>query len=64
MNKFYLAHNLINIFHYGSLSPEQVVTTGQPYLEYYDTEQELINRLLELGQEYISNGPIINQSQV
>ena len=60
MNKFYLAHNLINIFHYGSLSPEQVVTTGQPYLEYFDTEQELIDRLLSLGQEYISSSTIIN----
>lgn len=62
--RYYLAHNLINVFHYGSLSEGQIVTTGQPYLEYFDIEQELIDRLLELGQEYISGSPIINQSQI
>jgi hypothetical protein len=64
MNKFYLAHNETTVFHYGSLREGQVVTTGQPFLEYFDTEQELIDRVLDLGQEYISNSPIINQSQV
>ena len=62
MNKFYLAHNEVNVFHYGSLQEEQIVTTGQPFLEYFETEQGLIDRLLELGQEYISTSPIINQS--
>jgi len=62
--RYYLAHNLINVFHYRSLYDGQVVTTGQPYLEYFDTEQELIDRLLGLGQEYISSSPIINQSQI
>jgi hypothetical protein len=64
MKKYYLAHNEVNVFHYGSLVEGQIVTTGQPFLEYFNTEQELIDRLLGLGQEYISNGPIINQSQV
>jgi len=63
MNKFYLAHNEVNVFHYGSLQENQIVTTGQPFLEYFETEQGLIDRLLELGQEYISTSPIINQSQ-
>lgn len=62
MNKFYLAHNGVNVFHYGSLQENQAVTTGQIFLEYFETEQGLIDRLLELGQEYIST--IINQSQI
>ena len=62
MNKFYLAHNEIDVFHYGSLQENQIVTTGQPFLEYFDTEQELIDRLLELGQEFISTSQINNQS--
>jgi hypothetical protein len=62
MNKFYLAHNGIDVFHYGSLQENQIVTTGQPFLEYFELEQELIDRLLELGQEFISTSPIINQS--
>lgn len=64
MNNYYLAHNSIDVFHYGSLSQGQSVTTGQPSLEYFETEQSLIDRLLELGQEYISSNPIINQSQI
>jgi hypothetical protein len=64
MNNFYLAHNEIDVFHYGNLQANQTVTTGQPFLEYFETEQGLIDRVLELGQEYISNGPIINQSQI
>jgi hypothetical protein len=63
MNNFYLAHNGINIFHYGSLQPGQVVTTGQPNLEYFEFEQQLIDRLFALGQDYIKN-EIINQSQI
>jgi hypothetical protein len=62
MNKFYLAHNGVNVFHYSNLLENQIVTTGQPFLEYFETEQELIDRLLELGQEFISTSPIINQS--
>lgn len=63
MNNFYLAHNETTIFHYGSLIEGQVVATAQPYLEYFETEQELIDRIFELGQEYITS-PIINQSQI
>lgn len=62
MNKFYLAHNGVNVFHYSSLQESQIVTTGQPFLEYFETEQQLIDRLLELGQEFISSTSIINQS--
>jgi len=64
MNNFYLAHNEINVFHYGSIQENQTVTTGQPFLEYFETEQDLIDRVLELGQEYISTSPIVNQSQL
>ena len=64
MNNFYLAHNEIDVFHYGSIKEGQTVTTGQPLLEYFETEQGLIDRVLELGQEYISTNPIINQSQI
>ena len=64
MNNFYLTHNEVDVFHYGSLQENQIVTTGQPFLEYFDTEQGLIDRILELGQEYISTSPIINQSSL
>lgn len=47
-NKYYLAHNGQDIFHNGELLPLQVVATGQPFLEIFNTEQELNNRLNEL----------------
>jgi len=53
MNRYFLAHNSIDIFEYSILMEGQIVTTGQPELEYFDTEQALINRLVELGQDYI-----------
>lgn len=46
--KYYLAHNELDIFHYGILIPSQVVATGQPFLEIFNTEQELTDRLDEL----------------
>ena len=64
MNRFYLAHNETDVFHYGTLFENQTVTTGQPFLEYFEDEQSLINRLFALGQEYISTSTIINQSQI
>lgn len=59
--KYFLAHNETNIFHYSQLQEAQFVTTAQPFLEYYDTEEELIARLLQLNQEYIKRS-LINQS--
>lgn len=61
MNNFYLAHNKKNVFHYGTLQNEQLVSTGQPYLEYFETEQDLKDRLIELDQEYIVKTPVINE---
>jgi len=60
--KYFLAHNEIDVFHYNQLQDNQTVTTGQPFLEYFTTEQELIDRILELNQEYISSAIIVNQS--
>ena len=33
---WYLATNEINVFHYGEISDNAVVTTGQPKLDYFD----------------------------
>ena len=64
MNNFYLAHNKKDVYHYGTLQKEQLVSTGQPYLDYFETEQDLKDRLIELGQEYVNNNPIINQIEI
>jgi hypothetical protein len=49
--RYFLAHNGIDIFHSGKLEEEMVVGTGQPYLEYFNTVEELILRLKEYKQE-------------
>lgn len=49
---YFLAHNAIDVFHYGELLEGQVITTGQPNLEYFDTLDELKERLLSFGVEY------------
>ena len=59
--KYFLAHNEVNIFHYSSLADTQAVTTAQPFLEYFNTEEELKARLLELNQEFVSTS-LVNQS--
>ena len=56
--KYYLAHNETDVFHYGKITEEQQITTGQPILLFFDTEQELIDKLQEYNVEYNSNTSI------
>ena len=49
---YFLAHNATDVFHYGELLEGQEITTGQPNLEYFDTLDELKERLLTFGVEY------------
>lgn len=46
---YFLAHNSIDIFHHGELNEGQVVSTGQPNLEYFDNLNALKERLAEFG---------------
>lgn len=49
---YFLAHNGTDVFHYAQLLEGQQIETGQPFLEYFDTLDELKQRLVELGIEY------------
>lgn len=51
---YYLATNETTVFHYGKKETDQTVTTGQPKLLFFDTEEELIEKLAEYGQEYLT----------
>lgn len=46
---WYIAHNNNDVFHNGSIEKHQVVTTGQPYLEQFNTEEKMQTRLMELN---------------
>ena len=47
-NKYYLAHNGLDVFHFGNIESNQVLSTGQPILEMFLTKIELEARLTEL----------------
>ena len=53
--KYFLAHNGIDIFHYGELLEGQVIETGQPHLEYFDILDVLRQRLTFFNVEYTQN---------
>ena len=53
--KYFLAHNGIDIFHYGELLEVQVIETGQPHLEYFDILDVLMQRLTFFNVEYTQN---------
>ena len=48
-NKYYIAHNFIDVFHFGELKEGQTITTGQSHLEYYDNLDDFEIRLEALS---------------
>lgn len=52
--KYFLAHNGIDIFHYGEIIQEQQVNTAQPNLEFFDDLDSLIERLSFFNIEHES----------
>jgi len=58
--KYYLATNETDIFHFGEMEEGSVLTTGQPKVFYFDTEQKLIDKLTQLTGDsnfYQNNKP-------
>jgi len=39
---WYVAHNGVNVYHYGSLPAGAPLITGQPHLEEFATEAEML----------------------
>jgi hypothetical protein len=53
MIKYYLATDKVEVFHHGSYDDEiQELTTGQPELFLFDSEEELHKVLDEYGVDY------------
>jgi hypothetical protein len=58
--KYYLATNETDIFHFGEMEEGSILTTGQPKVFYFDTEQKLIDKLTQLTGDpnyYQNNKP-------
>lgn len=49
---YFIAHNGIDTFHYGSYEQGQAFNSGQPIIEKFNDENLWIERLKELGIEY------------
>lgn len=43
--RYFLAHNEVNVFHYGELVVGEFIETGQPHLEFFDDLDSMIERL-------------------
>ena len=54
--RYFIATNKIDVFHFGGIVENGNITTGQPYIIFYTTEQEMIDALTELtgNPEYYS----------
>jgi hypothetical protein len=49
--RYYLATNEIDIFHFGEIEDESILTTGQPKVFYFDTEVKLKNKVNTLAKD-------------
>jgi hypothetical protein len=43
--KWFLATNKIDVFHYGEAEAGTTISTGQPFLELFDSEEEWLEKL-------------------
>jgi hypothetical protein len=46
--RYFIATNKIDVFHFGGIVEGGDIATGQPYITFYITEQEMIDALTEL----------------
>ena len=53
VDRYYIAHNNKDVVHYSRVCPGCEFSTGQPFIEEFDNEEEWIARINELkGIEY------------
>jgi hypothetical protein len=45
---WYIAHNKVDVFHFGLAIAGSVITTGQPFLQKFETEEAMATKLNSL----------------
>jgi hypothetical protein len=50
-DRWYIAHNMKDVFHFGLLLAGSELKTGQPYVEEFKTEEEIADRLAFLTKD-------------
>lgn len=51
--KWVVAHNGSDIFHYSVVEPHLCFTTGQPYMEVFNSQEELLSAFPQLSGNFI-----------
>jgi hypothetical protein len=49
--KWVVAHNNVDIFHVSEVSPNNCVLTGQPFMEVFDSKEEMLSQFPQLANE-------------
>lgn len=60
---YFIAHDGDGVYHIGYNDPGQTTTTGQPHLEQWETEAELLTRAAELLAATESDSPDVGRLQ-
>lgn len=50
--RYYLAHNKVDVFHYGKIEDTQEIETGMPFLDFFSELDKLVEVLASFGVEY------------
>jgi hypothetical protein len=58
--RYYLAHNEIDVFHYGKIDGNQEIETGLEFLEFYNTIEELNGRLIVFSLSFTNTENVDN----
>jgi hypothetical protein len=53
--RYFFTHNELDVFLYGELKDNQIIESGQPFLEFFDSEIELNERLIFFGKYFSKN---------
>jgi len=56
VEKWVLCHNNIDVFHIVHLPIGSSIETGQEFLEVFETEEQVKNRILEINPNYTEDG--------
>ena len=50
--KWVVAHNNIDVFHISEVLPSNCFATGQPYMDVFDTQDELLSAFPQLSSHF------------
>ena len=49
--KWVVSHNNVDVFHASEVSPNNCLITGQPFMEVFDSKEEMLSQFPQLANE-------------